>query len=213
MARVIAFVEMNDLNPKGKIRLPVVASMISERYGFAKSPAKPEDFDEVKGVEFEEGAFEDIGIDKLTIWSNGVGIDVRSSTDDARAILEKALEWLRKEVGLNYDAGTIKRWAYLSQVTFFSNADFDNLHPALMNLGRELTIAVSRLYGLDFEFRSNILGWSFDRTLKQFPISDFSIQRRVETPFSEGKYFSQAPLSTSEHLNLLEQFEANILKK
>src|SRR5438309_1740683 len=100
LARVIGFVEMNDLNPRGKVRLPIVASMLVERFGFVKYPQKPEEFDETKGVQFIEGNFDGIGIDKLTIWFNGVGIDVRSSTDEARAVLEKSFEWLKKDVGL-----------------------------------------------------------------------------------------------------------------
>ena len=211
LARVIAFVEMNDLNPRGKVRLPVVASMIVERFGFAKYPQKPEEFDESKGVEFVEGNFDGIGIDKLTIWFNGVGIDVRSSTDDAKAILVKAFDWLKKEVGLSYSPEMIKRWAYLTQVTFYTDVDFDTVHPAFANLAHRLTTAVSEIQGSTFEFRSNAIGWGFDRTQRQSAISDFSIQRRADTPFSENKHFSQAPLPTDEHIKLLEQFEADLL--
>jgi len=213
LARVIGFVEMNGLNPRGKIRLPVVAEMIVNRFGFAKFPQKAEDFDETKGVEFTEGNFEDIGVDKLTIWFNGVGIDVRSSTDDAKVILDKSFEWLKSEVGLNYTPDMVKRWAYLSQVTFYSDADFNIIHPALRNVSRKVTEAVSRLQGAEFAFVPNWLGWGFDRTVRQFAISDFSIQRRADTPFSENKYFSQAPVSTSEHIKILEEFEADLLKK
>ncbi|HZQ19606.1 MAG TPA: hypothetical protein VFA90_12860 [Terriglobales bacterium] len=213
LARVIAFVEMNDLNPRGKIRLPVVAEMIVSRFGFAKYPQTAAEFDETKGVEFLEGSFDDIGVDKLTIWFNGVGLDVRSSTDDAKSILEKSFEWLKKEVGLNYAPDMVKRWAYLNQITFYSDADFNAVHPALRNVSNKVTAAVSRIQGSDFAFSPNYLGWGFDRTIRQFPISDFSIQRRADTPFSENKYFSQAPLSTDEHLKILAEFEADLLRK
>jgi hypothetical protein len=213
LARVIAFLEMNDVNPRGKVRLPVVAEMIRERFGFAKYPQKPEEFDETKGVEFTEGSFNDIGIDKLTIWFNGVGIDVRSSTDDARKVLLQSFEWLRDEVGLTYQPEMIKRWAYLSQLTFYSDVNLDGINPAVANLANRITAAVSRIQGSSFEFHSNWIGWGFDRTVKQFPISDFSIQRRADTPFAERKYFSQAPVPTEEHYQILEQFEADLLKK
>jgi hypothetical protein len=211
LARVIAFLEMNDVNPRGKVRLPVVAEMIRERFGFAKYPQKPEEFDETKGVEFIEGNIDGIGIDKLTIWFNGVGIDLRSSTDDAKMVLLRSFDWLRDEVGLTYRPEMIKRWAYLSQITFYSDANFDALHPAVTNLANRLTAAVSRIQGSAFEFHANWIGWGFDRTVKQFPISDFSIQRRVDTPFAEKKYFSQAPVPTDEHYGMLETFEAELL--
>jgi hypothetical protein len=213
LARVIGFVEMNDLNPRGKVRLPIVAELIKDRFGFAKFPQKVEEFDEQKGVEFIEGSFEDIGVDKLTIWFNGVGIDVRSSTEDARKILEKSLEWLKKDAGLTYSPEMIKRWAYVSQITFTSEVNFDLVNPAVTKLGKNLSAAVSRIQGGEFEFHSNWLGWNFDRTGRQFPISDFSIQRRADTPYSENKYFSNAPLPTEEHIKLVEQFEADLLTR
>jgi hypothetical protein len=213
MARVIAFLEMNDVNPRGKVRLPVVAEMIRERFGFAKYPQKPEEFDEMKGVEFLEGSIGDIGIDKLTIWFNGVGIDVRSSTDDAKKVLMQSFEWLRDEVGLTYQPEMIKRWAYLSQLTFYSDVNLDAMHPAVANLANRVTETVSRLQNSRFEFQANWIGWGFDRTINQFSISDFSIQRRKDTPFAEKKYFSQAPIPTEEHYALLEQFEADLLRR
>jgi hypothetical protein len=211
LARVIGFVEMNDLNPRGSVRLPVVASMLAEKYRFLKCPEKPEDFDEAKGVEFTEGVFEGIGIDKLTIWHNGIGIDLRSSTDDAKKILLESLEWLKADAGITFEPKMIKQWAYLSHITFYSDADFGSIHPALKKLEKRLTSAVSDLQGIDFDFRTNFVGCGYDRTLRKFPVSDFSIQRRADTPYAEGKYFSHAPLPTQDHIELLRLFEADVI--
>ena len=41
----------------------------------------------------------------------------------------------------------------------------------------------------------------------------FSIERRAEVPFSEDTYFSQAPLRTTEHLELIQEFEAALGKR
>jgi hypothetical protein len=49
----------------------------------------------------------------------------------------------------------------------------------------------------------------FARHEGQIPIAAFTIQRRGQTPFEENKYFSEAPLPTDIHINLLEQFEAD----
>ena len=67
------------------------------------------------------------------------------------------------------------------------------------------------MQGSEFQFQANWIGWGFDRTNRQHPISDFSIQRRADTPYTDKKYFSQAPVSTEEHLKLLEEFESELL--
>jgi len=46
-------------------------------------------------------------------------------------------------------------------------------------------------------------------TIRKEPIAGFTIQRRVDTPFGENKYFSEAPLPTEIHLDLLQQFESD----
>jgi hypothetical protein len=39
----------------------------------------------------------------------------------------------------------------------------------------------------------------------------FSVERRADIPFSENIYFSSAPLRTSEHLDVVKEFEASLL--
>jgi hypothetical protein len=53
----------------------------------------------------------------------------------------------------------------------------------------------------------------FDQLARKHPLGRFSIQRRDNTPFSENKYYSDAPLPTELHIKLLEQFEADASRK
>jgi hypothetical protein len=43
-------------------------------------------------------------------------------------------------------------------------------------------------------------------------IAPFSISRREATPYSENKYFSEAPLPTDLHIKFREELEADVLK-
>jgi hypothetical protein len=59
-----------------------------------------------------------------------------------------------------------------------------------------------------FEPTAIIIG-SDNSQLKITP-SSFSIERKLEAPFVENTYFSQAPLETSEHLQLVEEIERGL---
>src|SRR5580704_16954500 len=93
LARVLAFVESYDLNPRGKTHYPDLVGGIVEKFGFLKFPVNPEDFDEKKGVEFIGGKWGDVTIEKLVIYQNGLLVDTRVSTDESERILDEGLNW------------------------------------------------------------------------------------------------------------------------
>src|ERR1700720_3567497 len=94
LARYFAFIETADLNPRGRAYFPELAHALSERYQFAKFPQKLEDFDESKGVVFEEGRTKDFTIAKIQIFDHAIYIDTSSSTADSEELFNEALTWL-----------------------------------------------------------------------------------------------------------------------
>ena len=210
LARAIAIVDVNELNPHGKIFLPTIIPHIVERFKFQKYPVKTEDFDENKGIVFEEG-YAGSTIAKLTLWSDGIGIDMRSSTEDATEVLISALEWLKDEFELDYEPKKIKRWGYLSNLAFYSEADLDFLNPVLVRICQRLDEMTTQLGREGLHFKTAAVHLNFDRYFKQMPLAPFRIERSVGSPFSENKYFSEAALSTALHLECLEMFEEEIL--
>src|SRR5205809_2735919 len=93
IARAIGYFEVLDLDPRGRLYYPTLVEALIKRYEFAKFPKAADDFDESKGIEFHDGRWEDIAIDKMIIYSTGILIDTRSSTSDSRKLLESALVW------------------------------------------------------------------------------------------------------------------------
>ena len=208
LARVIGFIDTSDLNPHGKAFFPALVPLLVERYGFQIYPKTPDDFDEDnKGVTFQTGHTGETTIDKIQIWRNGISVDVRSSTTDAADILESALLWLAKVGGLEYEKGGIKRWGYLSNLTFHSDIDFLNVNPAVIKLCERVTESVANKQGKNLDYNMAGITLDFDRWRTPNQISSFTIQRRVEAPFSENKYFSAAPLPTDKHIEFLQLFE------
>jgi hypothetical protein len=209
MARFFAFIETYDLNPRGRAYFPELASALVARYGFAKYPQKPEDFDESKGVTFQDGREGDVTINQVQIFTHAVYVDTASSTGDSEKIFHESLTWLSNDFGLRYDAGMVKRKTYVSQLTFFTDV-LDRLHPALSKLAQRLTTRVPQFYGQQLAYTPSVVNIGYDPlTVKAGP-APFTIERRADTPFTENKYFSSAPLPTDEHIEMLEAFEADV---
>lgn len=211
LARAIAFVETVDLSPRGKVFYPDLAKELVQRYQFQKFPQTLEDFDEQKGITFVGGKSGETVIEKLTIYTNGILVDTRTDTAASKRIIDEALQWARSKFGLHYDAGMIQRFGYVSQLTFYSEAKLDTLHPALRKLAERISSAVSEIQNERFHYQTTSIAIQHDPSLRKYQIAGFTIQPRAETRFSEGKYFSEAPLATDLHWEMLQQFEKDLL--
>lgn len=213
LARAAAWVEVLDLNPRGKVFYPALVQAFVERYGFQVFPQKLGDYDENKGITFSEGRYGDTTIEKVVIYTHGVILETRESTEVSRLVLENAFEWAAENLGLAYRGSqTIRYWQYYSQLTFNSKIQLSLLHPALQHLTDGISNAVERLSGERLIYEPVNLALNHDVMLRKNPYGGFTLQRREHIPFAEGKYFSDAPVPTDIHIQLLEKFEAEITK-
>ncbi len=210
LARASAWVEPVDLNPRGAVFYPDLTKALVTRYNFQKFPQKLEDFDESKGVTFGVGRLENTVIEQLVIYTYGIVLDTRVSTQESRRLLEEAFEWGHKEFGFVYRQDMIRRWQYASQVTFRSAAPMTGANSAVGKLAAAVAKSVADVTGENLKYDLAILGIDYDQLTRKHPLGRFSIQRRDNTPFSENKYFSDAPLPTDIHIRLLEQFEKDL---
>lgn len=212
LARFIGFVETFDLNPRGKVFFPEILEALVKRCHFQKFPKEYSELDAQKGVDFLEGKWGEVTVDRLTIYQDGILIDTHSSTADSERILDEALSWAASEFGVTYRHEMVKRKGYVSNLTFYSEAPLlATLNPTLLTLSDGVGRAVSEILRGDFKYEPVGITVHYDQSLKQIPVAAFTIQRRVQTPFSENKYFSEAPLPTDVHWKLLQEFEADLI--
>lgn len=213
LARASAWVEPGDLNPRGAVFYPDLVKTLVARYNFQKFPEKLEDFDESKGVSFGVGRLGGTVIDQLVIYTYGVMLDTRVSTQESRRLLEEAFEWGRREHAFAYKPDMVKRWQYASQVTFRSTAPMTGANSAVGKLAAAVAKGVVDVTGEHLKYDLTFLTIDYDQLTRKHPLGRFSIQRRDNTPFSENKYFSEAPLPTDLHIQLLERFEKDLSGK
>lgn len=213
LARVLGFVEIFDLSPRGKAFFPEISRALVERYGFQKFPQALEEFNEEKGIEFYQGRTGDLVIQKFVIWNSLLVLETRSNTTDSKRILEEMLLWGAEKFGLSYQSGeTIKRWAYVSDLSFYSEVPLLNVSPALTSVAEKCSKALTDIWQEPVQYETLNLIVGHDPTARKYGIAPFSITRRAEAAFSENKYFSEAPLPTDVHLKLLQEFEVEVKK-
>jgi hypothetical protein len=210
LARVLAYIETADLNPRGAVFFPELIRNLVNKFEFQKFPTTFEQTDEDKGVDFLEGRWNGVTVDKLTIFRGALVLDTSVSTSHSEQIVEEALTWASAECGLGYKPGMIARKQYLSDVTFYSKIRLTDTHTAILNLQKSISEKASITFGQPLNYDITHLGFDFDKTKTPLVTAAFSIQRRGNALFSENKYFSEAPLQTDVHLKLLEQFETDL---
>jgi len=213
LARAMALVEPSEFNPRGVISYRDLVTAIVSRYNFQKYPQKLEELDETKGVVFSSGQIGDREISQLVIYTHGLLLDTRASTQESKHLLEEALGWASKELKLAYKPSMIKRWLYTSQIVFYSKASLTGISAAFQKLADGVESNVRNTTGESLRYELTSLVVEYDQLTRKHALGHFSIQRRENTPFSEDKYFSDAPLPTDVHIKLLEQFEADISSK
>ena len=210
LARVIGYIEPIDLNPRGTIFYPEFTKEFVERYGFQKYPQTLEEFDEAKGVEFHQGKSGNKIIQKFVIWNTILVVETRSRTDDSRQVLDEMLGWAAGRFGLKFKPGMIKRFGYVSDLTFYSDVPLFESNPPLMQLALNTSEAVSEIWQEPVWYEPLGIGVGHDPMARKYGIASFTIQHRAEHKFPENKYFSEAPLPTDKHIALLEEFEAGM---
>lgn len=210
LARAMAFVEPTELNPESAISYRDLVGAIVNRYSFQKFPQKIEEFDESKGVVFAHGQIGGREISQFIIYTYGLLIDTRSSTDEAKDILLDALSWASRELSLTYKPSMVKRWQYASQLTFYSKVSLTSISPAFQRLAKAVEKTFNESTGESLGYEVTAFTVDHDQLLRKHAFGRFSIQRRENTPFSDNKYYSDAPLPTKLHIEVLEQFERDV---
>jgi hypothetical protein len=201
LARSLWFFDTNELNPGGKDIYHHLFPALIEDYKFKTHPKFGDDIS--LGMKFTNGEFvKDDGtvlVVNATIFSDGLCAETYSSTKDSDEFLAEVLANL-PDLGFAYEADMIRHRAYASQLNVKCSKRLDALNPKLADFARRLSLA-----GTIFDFSAVEFWPDQTRTLKP---ANFSFQRKIGDPHASDRYWSQAPLPTEEHLELLQEFEA-----
>lgn len=207
LARAMWFLDVGELNPRGKDIFTHLLPSLIDDYKFKTYPKLGEDLSQ--GIKLMNGEFvkEDgtVLVLNVTIYTDGIAADTYCSTLDSEDFLNTALSEL-PELGFAYDAEMIRRKAYVSQVHVKCSRPLSVLNPGLTEFSARVSSAVG---GTVFDMAAIEL-WPDQRQV--FKPANFSLQRRIGDPPDSDRYWSQAAVPTDMHLELLEELEALLSK-
>jgi len=214
MSRVIGIAALGETNPFGRIFLPDLIPHLVAKYRFQKYPSSIADIKASEGTVFEMGYAEECGtISKLVAYNDGLTIETRAHSGNATSALIGIYEWLAKEHGITYGPNTVKRWLYVTDLLFYSEADLTSLNPALQPVCDAMSAYNCSIGREGIEFRASRIAIDYDHSVFEFPQTQFLIERDKTARFSEGKYFSESPFPSEQHIKILEALEMGILNK
>jgi hypothetical protein len=207
-ARTLWFVDLHELNPRGRSLYPEVVEALEAKYEFQKVPESASDLTKEGGLELGVGSFEarpgeyiDV---TLTVYNDGLTADTRSSTKDSEAFLQEVMDFVSKgNFGLIYEPSMIHRKAHLSEIIVHTEKTLYSINPKMAQFEKRLNELSS---GALPAFRIAGIAFRSDQ-IAQTSASPFQFERRVNVPFSENRYYSAAPFSTEDHMILLREFE------
>ena len=206
-ARLIAFLNAEELNPEGRPLAHDFINAFVERYSFLKRPT-PEDLLGDKGVVFELGRLGDVGIDKISLFDWGIAVDTSASTEASEGVLQDMLRWGAENFKLSNRPNLVTRRAYVSELVISSDVVLPTINPRLQDLGNRITELVTGYGSQSMPYEIVGVGWGFDASQSKQLITPFRVERLAEMPFSEKKYYSGAPLRTSDHIQVINDLEA-----
>jgi len=206
LARSIWVFDFNLLNPKGLSIQPII-DKLTEKYKFAKAPKNPLDYDDQKVLGFKSGTFINSKgttiLITFSIYSDGFVAETMSSTDDSTDFLVEVSDWIRKDYGLALPSDIKK--AYVSQIDFEWDTPFVQLNPGLKKFLNSIDACVKPIDGKPRHFDlAGLSFWTEDATKPTAP-AIIKFERKLSASFASNHYFSQAPMETQSHIDLLKE--------
>ena len=208
-ARAIWLFDLVRLNPHG-ISNKVLIDGVKQRYDFSKSPSSMLDVED-KALVFDQGEFTASDGRRIYVslkaYSDGLVASTSSSTSDTTDFLED-LGLFLGSLGFSFPSQHQMGRGFTSVLRVESDISLIDINPRMESMIKYIESRLVSLDGKPRKFEAASLGmWSEDAT-KGFSPAAFKFERTIGKPFESKEYYSEAPLQTHEHLDLLEEMEA-----
>ncbi len=211
LARSIWLCHTDDFNPKGRSLGHIIIPLLVDLYKFKNFPSTKDMLDEAKGIKFEGGQFQtkddEVITLNFTLFKDGLVVDTQSSTTHSDDFLIDILTRFHDDLKLPHFEQIIRGKNYNSQLYVSTDKSLELINPKLKEISNYLSEHVVGHGKVSYEV-GGLAFWPDQ--LKAINPSPFSLERQINVPFSEKRYYSASALQTEKHFELLVKLE-NIL--
>lgn len=191
--------------------LPGAIKKVVEQYQFVDYPKEVAQLfppDASQPIVFRHGKVDihdyEIVIDWLQIYPAGLTVTTHTSTSHALAALEHITAWATREFDLKLEP--VKDTGFWSQLNIRFEKLLPELFPKLKPIASEISAKHPDFLSFRPEFELSALHFIYEPKANITPVG-FRIERAANISFSENLYLSDAPLTTEDHIKVLEDFE------
>jgi len=185
--------------------VPDLVAALVERYKFWDYPKNNAQF--TTEAKFVTGKFGKTNIEAFQIYGNGVSVQAQAKTDELEEIALDFLEFAKSKFSLEYAFAEPLTTTFVSAVEVAVSPEVSSKFEILRPLGERLSMMLAKN-----GYSVSTYEWAGISMLaeKATPLSSgrFSFEVRAGHPLGGSVYFSEAPVSTSDHLELLGLLEA-----
>jgi hypothetical protein len=200
--------------------LPDAVEAVEEHFEFKGLPKDDEIVEAGKPVEpnaqakpltFTQGKVtvegRTIAIDSFQIYPAGLLVSTRTDTDDSDKVVLHAMDWASKTFAIKYDE-LKPSFGHFSTLDFRFDRCLPELFPFLQRMTELFGNKLEPFWESRPKYELTGLTFFYDKGAHPaFAPGVFRIDRRAGQPFQRNIYWSEAPLSTSNHVQLLAEFE------
>lgn len=219
LGRTVALINIDEWLPQQGLDVAKALPLMVERYGFTISPSLSDPAKKFRddGVKFENGRLittsgSEHVIEDLTLWPDGLVVNAHT-TDGAKAFLDDLLTWGNETLGFRAKFSAVTNRLYVSHLVVEFEASLAAKLRVLWPISKAFHEALQNTYSQDIP-RVELTTMRFDYDHAIAPaafrtVGPFVIERRENHRFeNENVFFASAPLSTEDHIKLLQQFES-----
>jgi len=198
--------------------LPDAARAVVDRYKFVEFPTSPHEFfpvDSNQPINFRHGRWElkdrVLVIGWLQIYQTGFAVSVDTNTADSDLVLKDVMGWASSHFNIEFEV--VRPTGHLSQLDVRFERRLGELIPQLKPVGAAITKGIGDFFTSRPAYELTGVTFHFDPTANPtWAPSAVKIEPRLGVPFGDRVYFSEAPLSTNDHIIVLERFERTCLE-
>jgi hypothetical protein len=138
---------------------------------------------------------------------------VTHTTEDGDAVLDDLSKLLESDFGFRNIRKYSERY-YISNLIVEFGAEMESYINKIAAIQKIINPAMKERLGFNEDVKFERMTFGFDPTLvpmakAQF-IAGFTLERRLNSPYKDNRFFSSAPLTTKEHTRLLKEIGALI---